>query len=84
MVFAYTSGLQTLFTRGHISSYTIFRGPDILADAIVSGYVTFYQSNKFLLKNVIFSLLTKCVRGPDEMPSRDGFGPRAVFSRPQA
>jgi len=43
-------GLQTFLSEGHISYYTTVRGPDILHDVIVSGFVTFYQINEFFLK----------------------------------
>jgi len=54
--------LQTFMSEGHRRYYTTVRGPDILRDAVVSGYATFYQINKLF---VIFSLLTQCLRGPD-------------------
>jgi len=51
-----------------------------LRNVIVSGYLTFIQINKFFVNN--FSLLTKCLCGPDEMALRAGFGPRVVVWRP--
>jgi len=48
---------------------------------IVLGQVSFYQINKCYRKNIIFPLLMKWPRGPDEMASRSGFGSRAVVWR---
>jgi len=39
--------LQTFLSGGHISHYTIVRGPDVLRNVIVSGYVTFSQIKYF-------------------------------------
>jgi len=66
-ILLYARRLQTLLTDGHISYYTTVRGPDIWRNVVVSWYVTFYQTNNFY--NIIFSLLTKCLLGPDEMAS---------------
>ena len=46
-----TRTLQTFLSDGliFISNYTEVRGPDILRNVIVSGYITFYQNNKFFL-----------------------------------
>jgi len=56
---------------GQINYYTTVRGPDILLNVIVSGYVAFYQINK-CFANALFSLLAKRLcgriiwfRGPD-------------------
>ena len=38
--------LQTFLSEGHINYYTTVRGPDILRNMIVSGYVAFYKINK--------------------------------------
>jgi len=46
--------LQTFLSEGHISYYTQLRGLDILRDVIVSGYLTFYQINTFLVKILFF------------------------------
>jgi len=43
---------------------------------IVSGNVSAKSTNFPLL--YCFSSSAKCLRGPDEMASRAGFGPRAV------
>jgi len=59
-------GHQT-FCQRDLNYYIIGRGPDILCNVMVSGYVTFYQISKY------FSLLTKCLP-PDQMVSRVGFG----------
>jgi len=40
-------GLQTFLSEGHISYYATVRGPDILPNEIVSGYVTFCQTVNF-------------------------------------
>jgi len=40
-------GPQTFLSEGHTSCYTTFRGPDILRNVVVSGYVTFYQINAY-------------------------------------
>jgi len=42
-------------------------GQDILCNVIVSGNVTFSQISKLFCTYIIFSLLTKCLREPDEM-----------------
>jgi len=39
-------GLQPIVTESHISYYTTVRGPEIVRNVIVSGYVPFYQINK--------------------------------------
>jgi len=50
---------------------------DTLRNVITSGYVIL--PNQQVFRNyIIFSFLTKCLRGPDETASRAGFGPRAV------
>ena len=89
-----TRALQTFLSEGHISYYTTVQGPDILRNVIVSGiwycfrdmilfpgYDTFYQTNKIFVQYIIF-LLTKWLREPDEMASREGLGPRAEVWRP--
>jgi len=62
--------LQTFLSKGH----TAVRGTHILRNVIVSGYVTFYQINKFFLKVFFFII--------DKMASRDGFVPLAVVWSP--
>jgi len=37
-----------------MSYYTALRGPDILRNGIVSGYVTFYKINEFFLYIYIY------------------------------
>jgi len=49
----YSRGFQTFLAESHMSYYTIVRGPDILRNVIVSGYVTFYQISKFFV-NILF------------------------------
>jgi len=56
--------------EGQISCYTTARGQDISRDVIVSGYVTFYQINKFFRKYRYFFVI-------DKMSSQ------AVVERPQ-
>jgi len=72
--------LHNIFVR-HFVCICIVRGLDILRNRIVSGYVTFYEINNFFQMHY-FSLLTKCLREPDEMSWRAGFGPRTVVWRP--
>jgi len=52
----------------------LVRGPNILQNVIVSGYVTFYQINK-LYVNVSFFII-------DKMSSRAGFSLWAIIWRP--
>ena len=61
-------GLQTYLSEGHISYYRTYRGPGVLRNVIVLGYVTFYQINK--ISEIFFHDLTKWLRGPDEMALR--------------
>jgi len=42
-------GLQTFLSEGHISCCTTCRGPGILRNVIVLGYVAFYQVNRFFV-----------------------------------
>jgi len=51
-LFFYSRGLQTFLSKGHISYYTTVRGPEILRNVIVSGYLTFRQINKFFVNTV--------------------------------
>jgi len=46
-----SQGLQTSLSQSH---YTTVRGPDILRNRIVSGYVTFYEINKFFVNALFF------------------------------
>jgi len=46
--------LQTFLSGGHISYFTTVRGPDVLRNVIVSGYVTIYQINKFFVNKLFF------------------------------
>jgi len=73
-------GLQTFLAEGHISCYTIVRGPDILRNVIVSGYATSYQIKN--ISQIYFFIIDKLSSRPDEMASRTGFGPRVVVWRP--
>jgi len=45
--FSITQGLQTFLSKDHISYYPTVRGPYILRNVIVSGYVAFYQFTNF-------------------------------------
>jgi len=56
------AGPPNVFVRGLHKLYTTVRGPDILRNMIVSGYVTFCQINK-LFVNILFFHLTKCFAG---------------------
>jgi len=47
----YPRGLQTFLSESH---YTTVRGPDILRNRIVSGYITFYEINKFFANTLFF------------------------------
>jgi len=67
-------------SEGHISYYRTYRGPDVLRNVIVLGYVAFYPINKLLV--IVFYRLTKCLRGQGEMASRAAFGPRVIVWRP--
>jgi len=48
--------LQTFLSEGHICYYATVRGPDILHNVIVSGYVTFYK----VKKNFVIMLSFHC------------------------
>jgi len=54
-------GSPNVFVKGHTSYYTNVWGPDILHWVIVSG-----GNQQIFRKKFFFSLLTKCLRGPDE------------------
>jgi len=73
-------GLQTFLSEGHISYYSKVRGLDIIViwNVSLSEWATLYQINMFFVIYIIFSLLTKCLRRPDKMALRTGFGPRAA------
>jgi len=47
------SGVSKFCIKGHISYYTTVRGPDILRNLIISGYLTFHQINTFFV-NILF------------------------------
>jgi len=65
---------RLVLSESHISSSARVRGPDILHNAIVSEYVTFYQINKFFL-DMLFFITNK-------MGPRAGLSPRGVVWRP--
>jgi len=64
----YSRDLQIFLQECHISCNTTVRRPGILRNVIVSGYVTYYQINKFLVyRSTIFFLVDKMSFQPDEM-----------------
>jgi len=67
-------GLQMFLSEGHLSCYRTIRGPDILGNVIVLGYVTFYRSNKSFVCIWFFHFINKPSLRPDEMASRIRFG----------
>jgi len=50
----FTHGSPNFLPEDHISYYTTYRGPGVLLNVIVLGYVTFYHINKLL---VIFFII---------------------------
>jgi len=62
----------------------ICRGPDVLRIVIVAKYVIFCQINKVFVSilYIIFSSLTKWIRGQDEMAPRAVSDPWAIVLRP--
>ena len=67
----WTMGLQTFLSKGHISLCRTCRGPDVIRNVIVAGYVIYYKIKKFFVRtDIIFSSLTKWLGRPDEMSSR--------------
>jgi len=70
-------GSPTFLSEGHISYLITFWGPDILRNVIVSGCVTFYQSNNFFA-NLLFFINDIMSLQTDETALRAGFGPRAI------
>jgi len=69
----WSSGLHIFCPRA-TGCYTTFRGRDILHDVTVSGYVTFYQINKFLQRYNFFII--------GKMSSQARFGPWNIVLRP--
>ena len=53
---AYSRVLQTYLSKGHISYYTTVRGPDILRNAFISGYITFCQ----IIKSFVYLFFFHC------------------------
>ena len=87
-LYGLSQGLQIFLSVSH---YTTVRGPEILRNWIVSGYVTFYEINKFFLNTLFFYyyikihyffIINKMSSWAGEMSWRAGFGPRAVVWRP--
>ena len=69
-----TSGVSKLyFSEGHINYYTTVPAghPKYCGCFGICSILTYQE---MLSKQIIFSSLTKCLRGPDEMASRGGFG----------
>ena len=61
---AWTRGLLTFLSEGHISCYTTVRVPEILRGVMWLFWdVIFYQINKFFAK-ILFSSMIKWPRGP--------------------
>jgi len=57
------SGHQTFLSEGHITYYRTCRRPNVLRNVVVSGFVAFYQINKFSENILFFLSLTKWLRG---------------------
>ena len=57
------SGLPTFLQEAYIHqlirNYTTVRGPDILRNVIVSGYVIFYKINTFFMNVLLFIIIDK-------------------------
>jgi len=53
---SWSRGLQTFLYEGHISYYSTVRGPDILHNVIVQGYVTVYEIKKFFVVTLFFPI----------------------------
>jgi len=53
-----------------MSYYVTIRAQDILRNVIVSGYVVFYEIDKYFAENLIYPSLTKCLHLSDKMASR--------------
>ena len=70
-------GSPKFLGEDHISYCKTIRGPDILRSVVFSGYVTFYQINRFLENILLFHYWQNVLR-PDEMASQVWFVPRAV------
>ena len=78
----YNRGLQTFLSKGHISYYTSVRGPDILRNVIVLGYLTLHQINKFFVNILFFHYWQSVSTSRTKLALRTGFGPRAVVWTP--
>ena len=59
--------LQTFLSEGHIGQYRTCRGPDVLRDVIVAGYVILYKVNKFFVSTVYYFFII------DKMASQAGW-----------
>jgi len=74
-------GLQTCLSNGHMALHNCSRAGHLTqCDSFAICYILLNQQ-KF--RKIFFLLLTKCLRGPDEMVSRAGFVPRAVVWIPR-
>jgi len=71
-------GSPKFLGEDHISYCKTVRGPEILRNAIFSGYVTFYQINTSFV-NILFFHYWQNVLRLGEMASQVGIGPRAAM-----
>ena len=69
-----TSLVQCTITLDEGTQNLFVRGPDILHNVIVSGYVTFYQISEFFV-NMLFFQCWQNVFALGELASRAGCGP---------
>jgi len=65
-------GSPIFLSEGRISYYTTFGRPDILRNVIVSGYVAFYQINKFFVNICFHYGIDKMFLQPNEIASQAG------------
>jgi len=70
-------GSPKFLGEDHISYCKTVREPDILHNDIFSGYVPFYQTNRFFVNILFFHCWQNALR-QCEMASQIEFGPRAV------
>ena len=67
--FKHIWGPQKCLSEGHMNYDTTIRGPNILRNVIISGYVIFYQINKCFV-NLYFFVIDKMSLRPVEMASQ--------------
>ena len=84
--FSVHQGPPNFFVRGpHKVRHKSSRAGLAKCDCFDIGCNTYTRPNQQMLrKYIVFPLMTKWLRWPDEMTSRDAFGPRAVVWRPLA